>query len=65
MIVPLSDDAARVDGRAPRRRPAWSTSRRASTGRTSEQYDTVGGLVYHHIGGVPEVGDAVGVDGLA
>ena len=33
-------------------------------GEDSEQFDTVGGLVYHHIGGVPRVGDRVAVDGL-
>ena len=33
-------------------------------GADSDQYDTVGGLVYHEIGGVPEVGDKVEVDGL-
>ena len=33
-------------------------------GEDREQYDTVGGLVYHEIGGVPQVGDTVEVDGL-
>jgi CBS domain containing-hemolysin-like protein len=28
-----------------------------------EEYDTVGGLVYHRIGGVPKVGDEIDVDG--
>ena len=29
-----------------------------------EEFDTVGGLVYHYIGDVPKVGDQVSVDGL-
>jgi CBS domain containing-hemolysin-like protein len=29
-----------------------------------DEYDTVGGLVYHRIGGVPQPGDEVRVDGL-
>ncbi|MGZ9160786.1 MAG: transporter associated domain-containing protein, partial [Candidatus Limnocylindrales bacterium] len=28
------------------------------------EYDTVGGLIYHRIGGVPKPGDQVVVDGL-
>jgi magnesium and cobalt exporter, CNNM family len=28
------------------------------------EYDTVGGLVYHRIGGVPAPGDEIQVDGL-
>ncbi len=30
-----------------------------------EEYDTVGGLVYHRIGGVPKVGDTIDVDGIS
>ncbi len=29
-----------------------------------EEYDTVGGLVYHRVGGVPKVGDSLDVDGV-
>jgi putative hemolysin len=29
-----------------------------------DEYDTVGGLVYHRIGGVPVPGDEIRVDGL-
>ena len=29
-----------------------------------EEYDTVGGLVYHRVGGVPRVGDSIDVNGL-
>jgi CBS domain containing-hemolysin-like protein len=29
-----------------------------------DEYDTVGGLIYHRVGGVPKPGDQVAVDGL-
>jgi putative hemolysin len=64
MIVALSENEARFDGRA-------SVDDLAEhfgiplDGADREQYDTVGGLVYHEIGGVPNVGDMVEVDGLS
>jgi putative hemolysin len=63
LIVPISDLEARVDGRTPVDDLVdhFDTS---LDGEDSEQFDTVGGLVYHHIGGVPKVGDRVTVDGL-
>jgi putative hemolysin len=63
LIVTISDDEARVDGRTPvdDLMDHFGTS---LDGQDSEQFDTVGGLVYHHIGGVPKVGDRVDVDGL-
>ena len=63
MIVALSDDEARVDGRASVDDMAEHFGIELN-GADSEQYDTVGGLVYHEIGGVPAVGDTVEVDGL-
>jgi CBS domain containing-hemolysin-like protein len=30
----------------------------------ADEYDTVGGLIYHRVGGVPKPGDQVSVDGL-
>jgi putative hemolysin len=63
MIVKLSDDEARVDGRA-------SVDDLAEIFQTQvpledeDEYDTVGGLIYHRIGGVPKPGDQVAVDGL-
>jgi CBS domain containing-hemolysin-like protein len=63
MIVKLSDDEARVDGRA-------SVDDLAEIFETNvpledeDEYDTVGGLIYHRIGGVPKPGDQVAVDGL-
>ena len=63
LIVALSDDAARVDGRTPvdDLMDHFDTT---LDGEDREQFDTVGGLIYHHIGGVPHVGDTVSVDGL-
>ncbi|HEY7523906.1 MAG TPA: hemolysin family protein [Candidatus Limnocylindrales bacterium] len=63
MIVRLSDDEARVDGRASvddlvglfEISPALEDD---------DEFDTVGGLIYHRVGGVPSPGDQVQVDGL-
>jgi CBS domain containing-hemolysin-like protein len=63
MIERLSDDEARVDGRA-------SVDDLAEIFETQvpledeDEYDTVGGLIYHRIGGVPKPGDQVALDGL-
>ena len=64
MIVPLSATTRRASTAGRRSTTCWSTSTSASTARTASEYDTVGGLVYHHIGGVPKVGDAGRGDGL-
>jgi putative hemolysin len=63
MIVPLGDNEARIDGRADvdDMLEHFDT---ALDGDDQQEFDTVGGLVYHHIGGVPSVGDTVEVDGL-
>jgi CBS domain containing-hemolysin-like protein len=63
LIVTLSGESARVDGRTPvdDLMDHFGTS---LDGEDREQFDTVGGLIYHHIGGVPHVGDTVSVDGL-
>jgi len=63
MVVRLSEDEARVDGRA-------NVDDLAEIFDTSlgledeDEYDTVGGLIYHRIGGVPSPGDRIDVDGL-
>jgi putative hemolysin len=63
MVVRLSEDEARLDGRA-------SVDDLAELFDTNlgledeDEYDTVGGLIYHRIGGVPTPGDRVEVDGL-
>ena len=63
LIVRLSDDEARMDGRADVDDLAelFDTNLGLEDG---DQYDTVGGLIYHRIGGVPKPGDQVLVDGL-
>ncbi len=63
MVVRLSDHEARVDGRADVDEilELFDLDLRLED---AEEYDTVGGLVYHRIGGVPSPGDAVEVDGL-
>jgi putative hemolysin len=63
MIVKLSDDEARVDGRA-----AVDDLMELFETKVplddADEYDTVGGLIYHRVGGVPKPGDQVTVDGL-
>jgi putative hemolysin len=63
LIVKLSDDEARIDGRADVDDLAELFD--ISLGLEDEdEYDTVGGLIYHRIGGVPKPGDQVQVNGL-
>jgi putative hemolysin len=63
LIVRLSDDEARIDGRADIDDLAELFD--VDLGLDDDdQYDTVGGLIYHRIGGVPKPGDQVTVDGL-
>jgi putative hemolysin len=64
MIVPLGDTDARVDGRADVD-DVLEHFDASLAGDDQQEFDTVGGLVYHHIGGVPKVGDTVEVDGLS
>jgi CBS domain containing-hemolysin-like protein len=63
MVVRLSDTEARVDGRADvnELRELYDISLELED---EEEYDTVGGLLYHRIGGVPSPGDRIEVDGL-
>jgi len=63
MVVRLSDDEARVDGRA----SVDELSELFDTNiqfEDEDEYDTVGGLIYHRIGGIPSPGDRVELDGL-
>jgi putative hemolysin len=63
LIVKLSEDEARIDGRADVDDLAELFD--ITLGLEDEaEYDTVGGLIYHRIGGVPKPGDQVAVDGL-
>ena len=63
LIVQLTDDEARVDGRASvdDLEELFDTSLGLED---EDEYDTIGGLIYHRIGGVPKPGDRVEVDGL-
>ncbi len=63
MVVRLSDDEARVDGRADVDDLVELFGVRLDE-EDAEQYDTVGGLVYHHVGGIPKVGDQVELKGV-
>jgi len=63
MIVQLSDDEARVDGRADVDDLGELFDVDLAL-EDEDEYDTVGGLVYHRIGGVPKPGDQVKVNGL-
>jgi putative hemolysin len=63
MVVRLSDHEARVDGRADVDEILELFDLDLKL-EDAEEYDTVGGLVYHRIGGVPAPGDSVDVDGL-
>jgi len=61
--VRLSDDEARVDGRADVDDLSELFDMQIAL-EDADEYDTVGGLIYHRIGGVPKPGDLVEVDGL-
>jgi putative hemolysin len=63
LIVKLSDDEARIDGRADVDDLADLFDITMSL-EDADEYDTVGGLIYHRIGGVPKPGDQVLVSGL-
>jgi putative hemolysin len=63
MVVRISEDEARVDGRA----SVDELSELFDTNiqfEDEDEYDTVGGLIYHRIGGIPSPGDRVELDGL-
>jgi putative hemolysin len=63
MVVRLSDDEARVDGRASVDELSELFDTQLDL-EDEDEYDTVGGLIYHRIGGVPTPGDQISVDGL-
>ncbi len=63
LIVRLSEDEVRIDGRADVDELAELFDTQLSL-EDEDEYDTVGGLIYHRIGGVPSPGDQVRVDGL-
>ena len=63
MVVRLSDDQARIDGRADvdELREFFDIQLDLED---EEEYDTIGGLLYHRLSGVPKPGDRIEVDGL-
>jgi CBS domain containing-hemolysin-like protein len=63
MLEKISEDEARIDGRASVDDLAEAFDIQLN-GADAEEFDTVGGLVYHYVGGIPKVGDRVSVDGL-
>jgi len=63
LTVKLSDDEARVDGRASVDDLAELFDIELGGLEDADEYDTVGGLIYHRIGGVPRPGDRVELAG--
>jgi CBS domain containing-hemolysin-like protein len=61
MVERISDTEVRFDGRANIDDFAEAFDIDLDD-EDREEYDTVGGLVYHRIGGVPKVGDTIDVD---
>jgi putative hemolysin len=64
IVVKLSDTEARVDGRADVDALADLFDMDHLDLEDEEEYDTIGGLVYHRVGGVPSPGDRVELPGL-
>ncbi|MFH1474345.1 MAG: hemolysin family protein [Chloroflexota bacterium] len=66
MVVRLDDDRIRFDGRASvdEIEEAWDDLNLEALLEDRDEYDTIGGLVFHRIGGVPKPGDVVAIDGL-
>lgn len=66
MIVRLDDDRVRFDGRASvdDLEEVWEDLDLDDLLEDQDEYDTIGGLLFHRIGGVPQPGDVVRVDGL-
>jgi putative hemolysin len=58
MLVRLSDDEVRVDGRAAIE-DLWEAFDLELVLEDDDQYDTVGGLIFHRLGDVPEPGDVI------
>ena len=63
LIEVLDDHSARIDGRSSvdDLLDIWDLKLQLED---EDEYDTVGGLVYHRIGGVPQPGDEIHVNGL-
>jgi putative hemolysin len=59
LTVRISEDEARIDGRASVEDLAELFDVDLGGLEDADEYDTVGGLIYHRIGGVPRPGDVV------
>jgi len=59
LTVRISDDEARIDGRASVDDLGELFDVDLGGLEDADEYDTVGGLIYHRIGGVPRPGDRV------
>ncbi len=66
MVVRLDDDRARIDGRASvdELGEIWSGADLDSLLEDRDEYDTIGGLVFHRLGQVPTPGAVVNLDGI-
>jgi putative hemolysin len=66
MVVRLDADRARIDGRASvdELGELWDDLDVEALLEDREEYDTLGGLLFHRIGGVPKTGDQVRVGQL-
>ncbi len=64
LVVQISDDEARVDGRLDVDELLELFDLDDVELEDDEEYDTVGGLLYHRVGGVPAPGDTIEVEGL-
>ncbi len=63
LVEMIGEHLARVDGRSAIEDLLEIWDLRTEL-EDQDEYDTVGGLVYHRIGGIPQVGDEVRVGGL-
>ncbi|HSL96993.1 MAG TPA: hemolysin family protein [Candidatus Deferrimicrobiaceae bacterium] len=64
LVVRISDDEARIDGRLDVDELLELFDLADVELEDDEEYDTVGGLLYHRVGGVPSPGDTIEVEGL-
>jgi CBS domain containing-hemolysin-like protein len=60
LVVQVSADEALLDGRV----SIWDVNELFGANIEAEDFDTVGGCVFHMLGRVPAVGDVVDADGL-
>jgi putative hemolysin len=63
LVEAIDENRFRVDGRASvdDLEDLWDTRLELED---DDEYDTIGGLVYHRVGGIPQPGDEVRIDGM-